>query len=65
LAGLYAPRLGPGERFREFVTRYFPLGLNHDCMDFPGIARDVVLTRDQTATLYPAVMGDRCAPEPC
>lgn len=30
LAGLYAPRLGSGERFREFVTRYFPVGLSQD-----------------------------------
>lgn len=30
LAGLYAPRLGPGERFREFVIRFFPVGLNQD-----------------------------------
>jgi hypothetical protein len=30
LAGLYAPSLGSGERFREFVARYYPPGLKED-----------------------------------
>jgi len=35
------------------------------CMDFPGNARVEAMTKDQTATLYPAVLGDRFAPGPC
>jgi hypothetical protein len=30
LAGLYAPSHGTGERFREFVARYYPAGLKED-----------------------------------
>ena len=29
------------------------------CMDFPGKASAIAVTKDQTATLYPAVLSDR------
>jgi hypothetical protein len=34
-------------------------------MDFPGKASAIAVTKDQTATLYPAVLSDRYPLGPC
>ena len=56
--GLAAGRVLPRDKTE-------PSGELAPCMDFPVNASVIVMTRDQTATLYPAVLGGSVSPGPC